>query len=482
MQTSLRSRTISALSWSLIQEFAQRSFQFGIGVVLARLLEPAAFGLLAMVTVVTGIAQALLESGFAEALIQRRRTTDVEESSVFYFNILVGVFFASSLWVAAPGIAAFFDQPALTSLTRVLACVPVLNSLTVVHGALMVRCLNFKRQAGIAAGSLAFSGVIGLLLAVNGFGVWSLVAQQVSGSAARACLCWTLNAWRPRRVFSGRALGEMFRFGSGMLGSNLLNTFFQNLYPAVIGKLFSAADLGYYSRAQTLHDISSQSLSTIASRVTFPMFASLQHERSRLRAGLRKAMTTLAFVQFPLMIGLAAVAEPLILLLLTDKWAPSIRYLQLLCLAGLFYPLHFLNLNILMALGRSELFLRLGLIKLLIVGAIVMVTYRWGMLAMIVGQVVFSVLAHFINSFYTARLVNYSSVAQLRDVSPYLGAAVVIGVLVTFGDSLFPANPLWHIGLKLSLGGVGYVALCRAMRLQAIQDVALMVRGAVAAT
>ena len=449
---SLKNRTVGALSWSLLQEAAQRIIQLGIGILLARLLLPAEFGLIAMLTVFIAVAQVLLDSGFVAALIQRKEVSDLDQNSVFYFNILMSLVLATGLCVAAPWIAEFYHQPQLTSLTRWLSAILVINALVVVQSALLIRQLNFKRLTLIATASTAVSGVVGLALAWRGFGVWSLVGQQLAASTMRACLYWRFNKWRPRWIFSAKALREMFAFGSGMAASSVVNTLFENLYALVIGKLFSAAALGFYSRAETLQNLPAQSLASVVGRVTFPVFSSLQGDIARLRNGLRKAITSITFLHFPLMIGLAAVARPLVLLLLTDKWAPSVPYLQLLCFVGLWYPLHLLNLNALLAVGRSGLFFRLEVIKKLLTVLNVLITFRWGIQAMICGQIVNSLLCFFINSYYSKRFVGYSTWQQMRDVSPCLGAAAAMGLVVAFIHVPVPFAHLGQLGFKVFLG------------------------------
>jgi len=471
MSSSLKRKTLGALTWSLVQELSQRGLQFVIGIVLARLLGPKEFGMLAMVTIFIAVSQALVDSGFGSALIQRKEPTEADECSVFYFNIFLGFLMAGLLCLAAPWIAQFYDQPQLTSLVRALSAVLIINSISVVQNALMVRRLDFKRQAIVAVASMSVSGVTALILAWRGFGVWSLVAQQIIASAVRTVMLWRINTWRPKWIFSVKSLRELFGFGSGMMASALTNRIFDNLTSLVIGKAFSAVTLGFYSRAVTLQDTVSQSLANVANRVTFPVFSQLQHDPERMKRGLRKAMTTLAFVQFPLLIGLAAVAKPLILFLLTEKWAPSIPYLQLLCFAGLLYPVHLLNLNVLTALGRSDLFFRVGVIKRVVQVITLLITFRWGVLAMVWGQVANSVLAFFINSYYTKRFIGYSIPSQLRDLFPYCAAASVMGLIVHLANLPLAPGNIVQIAFKVLLGMVVYLALSRSLRLPALTEI-----------
>ena len=473
---SLKTKTIGALSWSLIQEFSQRGLQLAIGILLARLLGPKEFGLVAMLAIFFAVAQALVESGFGSALIQRKELTPADECSAFYFNLLAGLCLTGLLCLVAPLIAAFYHQPLLTPLTRVWSVVLVINSFGVVQSALMVRALNFKGQAVITVMSTGASGAVGLWLAWSGWGVWSLVWQQITFSAVRAGLLWLMNSWRPRWLFSYPSLRAMFGFGSGMVAASLVDTLFDNLYSVAIGRFYTPAALGFYNRAYTFQDLASRLLSSIANRVTFPVFSQLQEEPARLKRGLQKAMTTLAFAQFPMMIGLAAVARPMVLVLLGEKWEPCIPYLQLLCFAGLFYPMHLLNLNVLMARGRSDLFFRLVLIRRALVVVNIAATFHWGILPMVWGQVVISVISYFVNSYYTKRFAGYSIPEQMRDVAPYLTASVAMGIIVALVNLPLTAGHAAQFSLKVCIGAVIYWGICSGFRLPALGEIMAIVR------
>lgn len=476
MHTSFKIRTVNALSWSMVQEFSQRGLQLAIGILLARLLGPKEFGLLAMLAIFVAVAQDLVESGLGSALIQRKELTIADECSVFYFNVFAAVCFAGLLCLVAPLIAAFYHQPLLTPLTRVWSVVLVINSFGVVQSALMVRALNFKGQAVISVTSTGVSGVVGLSLAWSGWGVWSLVWQQITYGSVRAVLLWLLNSWRPRWLFSYPSLRAMFGFGSGMVAASLVGSAFENLYSVAIGRFYTPVALGFYNRADTLQSIASRLLSSIANRVTFPVFSQLQHDPARLKRGLQKAMTTLVFAQFPMMIGLAVVARPMVLLLLGEKWEPCIPYLQILCFAGSLYPMNLLNLNVLMARGRSDLFFRLVLIQRALVVVNIATTFHWGILAMVWGQFVIGVISYFVTSYYTRRFAGYSVPEQLRDVFPYLAASAVMGIIVALVNLPLPAGHPAQLSLKVCTGAVVYCAICSGFRLPALGEIMAMIR------
>jgi len=466
MTDNLQQKTVQALSWSFFQAVAQRGTQIVIGIVLARLLFPEQFGLIGMLTIFIAVIRAFLDSGFGAALIQKQKISQTDICSIFYFNIVVGVAAAGLLCIAAPGIAAFYKQPILTPLTRALSLTIVIDSLGMIQGTILTKGIDFKTQTKVSVIAGVLSGIIGIVLAALGFGVWSLVIQQIAASFLSTVSLWFFSAWRPALVFSFNALRELFGFGSRLLFSSILNQIFDNIYLLVIGKLFSAADLGFFTRAKSLNDVPAQSLSDVTARVTFPVFSTIQDDPARLKRGLKKALIMLVLANFPLMIGLAIVARPLVLVLLTGKWLPCVPYLRLLCVAGLLYPLHAMNLNVLQALGRSDLFLRLEIIKKGLIAVNIAVTWRWGIVAMIYGMLFISIISYYLNSRYTGRLVGYSVGEQVADLSPYLAIACVMGLVVyAVGLLHFTGSPSMLLA-QIATGIIVYTGLCRAFRLK----------------
>ena len=346
MGTELQSRTVVGVFWSFLERVGHQGVQFCLSIILARFLLPEEFGLIAMLVVFLALAQTMVDSGFGQALIQKEDVTHSDQCSVFYFNVFVSCIAAGSLCLAAPWIAEFYAQPMLIPMTRVLSLTLIINSFGLVQTVLLTRVVDFKTQVKVSLIAAILSGSIGVAMAFNGFGVWSLVAQSLSSSLFRTILLWLFDSWRPSLLFSFGSLRDMFGFSSRLLASGLLATLVDNMYAIVIGKLFSAADLGFYSRAQDFQRITVRNMSATVGRVIFPIFSSVQSDKARLKRGVGKVLTTLAMVNFPLMIGLAVVAEPLVIVLLTEKWLPCVPYLQLLCVAGLLRPLVVVNLNV----------------------------------------------------------------------------------------------------------------------------------------
>ena len=460
MSSDLKNKTIKATFWSFIDAVGSRLVQFAIGIILARLLLPEQFGLIGMLTIFLAVSQTFLDSGFGAALIQRPMITEIDISSTFYFNILVGVIAAGCLCVISPWVAGFYNQPILTPLLKIMSLMLVINAFGLVQSVLLTRAIDFKTQTKVTIIASVLSGAIGIIMAYRGYGVWSLVVQQLAGASFRVILLWIFNKWRPAWLFSLQSLREMFGFGSKLLASGLLNTIFDNIYLIVIGKLFSPADLGYFTRANSMQQLPSSTISGMIGRVTFPVFSSIQHDRERVKRGMKKALAVLVLVNFPVMIGLAVVARPLVQVLLTEKWLPCVPYLQLLCLVGLMFPLHLINLNVLQAMGRSDLFLRLEIIKKVLIVINIAITWRWGILAMIGGQVVTSLFSYYLNAYYNKVLLNYSIWEQIRDVYPYLINAGLMGGVIHVIIYLPCTSLLWLLICQLTAGIFVYMLLC----------------------
>ena len=461
MHSELKSKTIHAAGWSFIEAIGARLIQFVIGIILARLLLPEQYGFIGMLTIFFAVAQTFIDSGFGAALIQRKSITEKDTSSIFYFNILIGIITAGCLCGIAPWVADFYNQPVLSPLLRVMSLVMVINAFSLVQNILLTKAIDFKAQTKVTLIASILSGIIGIGMAWQGFGVWSLAAQQLSDAALRGILLWIFNSWRPEWLFSFQSLREMFGFGSKLLASGLLNTIFDNIYLIVIGKLFSPADLGFFTRANNLQQFPSQTLSRMVSRVAFPVFSSIQDDPGRVRRGMKKALTIIVLLNFPLMIGLAVVARPLVIVLLTEKWLPCVPYLQLLCLVGLLFPLHLINLNVLQALGRSDLFLRLEIIKKILVILNISITWHWGITVMIMGQIIISLLSYYLNAYYNKFLLDYSIWEQVCDLYPYLFNALIMAGVIYALYYLPVLGPFKLLISQVLLGGFVYLLLCQ---------------------
>ncbi len=387
MDRSLKSRTLRGLFWSFLELAAQQGIQFAVTVILARLLFPEEFGLIAMLAIFMAIGQTLINSGFGQALIQKEDVTHIDECSIFYFNIIVGCLGAGLLWLAAPWIAAFYEQPLLIKLTRAMSPILVINAFGLVQTALLSKKLDFKTQSKVSLIATLAAGTIGIAMAYRGYGVWSLVAYALSTSLFRSLLLWLFHHWRPAWAFSFASLRTMFGFSSKLLCSCLLEAVFQNVYLLVIGRLFSATALGFYYQANRTQQLPVSGISRVVGRVVFPVFSSIRDDKARLKRGVCKALTVLMMFNIPMMVGLAVVAKPLILLVFKEQWLPCLPYFQLLCVVGVLYPLHAINVNVLIAIGRPDLLLRVEVLKKVLVLVAIVATCRWGIVAIIYGQI-----------------------------------------------------------------------------------------------
>ena len=418
MSDSLKSKTVKGVVWSSIERFSTQGVQFLIMIIMARLLTPKDYGLIGMLAIFLAVAQSLIDSGFSQALIRKQDRTDVDNSTVFYFNIVVSSALYLILFIAAPFVADFYNQPELTSVMRVVCLGVILNSLAVVQRALLTVRIDFKTQAKASLSAAVISGCIGIVLAYCGFGVWSLVVQQLLNLSVNTLLLWIFSKWRPIAVFSWKSFHELFAFGSKMLASGLLDTLYRNIYPIVIGKLFSASSLGHYTRAQHFSEFPSSNVTGIIQRVTYPILCGIQDETERLEAVYRKFLKLSAFIIFPLMIGMSAVARPFIDIVLGTQWGFCGQLLQIICFAMMWYPIHAINLNLLQVKGRSDLFLRLEIIKKILGITVLCITAPFGLVVMCYGQIFNSIVALVINTYYTGKLINVGFIRQMKDLLP----------------------------------------------------------------
>lgn len=477
---TLREKTINALSWSVVDSVANRLLSLVVAIYLARMLDPHEFGIMGMLSIVVVLASLIVEGGFTSALIQKSSVTNLDMNTVFYVNASVGMLVAILLYACSPAIASFYHEPVLVDVAAAMSLMFVIDGFSAVQTAQLMRELRFMALAMVSVVSVSVSGLVAILMAKAGYGVWSLVVQQlVRVGLATLCL-WFISAWRPALEFSTRSFRQMFSYGWRMLASGTLSTFFDNVYFVVIGRVYGSIDLGHYTRADMLQRIPTQSLNQIVNRVTFPVFASIQDQPERLRSGMRKALTHLVLINFPLMAGLALTAEPLVLTLLTDRWLPVVPLLQLLALVGLLYPAHSVNLSLLQATGRSDLHLRIAIIKYALVLVNVAVTWRLGITAMIIGQIALSFVAYFINARYTHGIAGYGIGRQLHDMLPCALATLAMSALVLAVAALDISSPILDLLARVAGGAVGYAAVCALFRLEAFVEAVQEIRGRLA--
>lgn len=459
MSNSLKQKTVTGVLWSSLERFSVQGIQFVVMIVMARMLTPNDYGLVGMLAVFISISQSLVDSGFSQALIRKQNRTETDNSTVFYFNIIVGLILYAIIFVSAPFIADFYNEPQLTAITRVICLSVLFNSMVIVQRALLTIKIDFKTQAKAALTAAISSGIVGIWMAASGYGVWSIVAQQLINLGVNALLLWILSNWRPQWVYSWKSFHELFGFGSKLLASGLIETLYRNIYLIIIGKVFSAADLGYYTRAHQFTDFPSSNLTGIIQRVTYPVLCSIQNEDARLADVYRRFLRITAFVIFPLMLGLAAVAEPLVLTLLKEQWLFAATLLSIICFSMMWYPVHAINLNLLQVKGRSDLFLRLEIYKKIIGVIILCVTIPMGLVAMCIGSFFSSMIALVINTHYTGKLIGVGFFRQMSDLMPTFLLSVSMGAFVYLIINILNIHPIAQLVIGIVIGILYYVLL-----------------------
>lgn len=445
--SSLKDKTVKGVIWSAVDRFSAQGVQFVFSILIARLLMPEDYGVIAMLGIFLGVSQSFIDSGFGTALIRKIDRTETDFSTVFYFNIVVATLFYLILFVSAPAIANFYETPLLESVTKVVALNLIINSLSGIHNAKLSIDIDFKSRAKISILSAVITGAVGLWMAYAGYGVWALVVQNLCSSLVRTVMLWIIVKWHPLLIFSWKSFKELFSFGSKLLVSGLLDTLYNNIYTLVIGKVFSPSTLGVYSKANALAQFPTSNITGVLQNVTFPVLSSIQNDEGRIADVYKRFLKISAFVIFPLILGLSAVADPFIRIVLTDKWEDAIYLLQIICFAMMWYPIHSINLNILQVKGRSDYFLKLEIIKKVQGIIILSITVPMGIVAMCYGQVISSLISLIWNTHYTKELIGYGYWTQMRDLLPILIHSLIMWALVLLIVNLMPT--LW---LKLIVG------------------------------
>lgn len=431
-EQSLKDKTVKGVGWSAIDNVVQYAVTFIVGIVLARLLTPDDYGLIGIVTIFTSICTTLINAGFTTALIRKKDATNDDYNTVFLVNLGMSLLLYALIFFCAPFIADFFHRDELISLTRVSSLGMVIGALALVQQTRLTKRIDFKSQTKITIIASICSGVIGITMALFGFGVWALVAQHLSSQILRTFLLWFVNKWVPSMRFSKSSFNELFGFGWKIMASNVLDTIWKELYQVVVGRYYNPATLGQYTRATQFSNLFSSNLTNVIQRVTFPTLSNIQDDNARMVSAYRRIIKVTMFITAIGMFFLGAISEPLLYCLIGPKWYEAATYLPLICIAGSTYPLQALNLNMLEVQGRSDLFLGIEVIKKIIaigplfVGAIV------GIIPMLYANVAATIIAYFLNSYYSGKFIGYSSWMQIKDIAPSYGIATLIALPVYF--------------------------------------------------
>lgn len=466
-RNTLKNKTISGLFWSFSDLVANQGIQFIIQIILARLLVPKDFGTIGMIAIFIDISQAFIDSGFTNALIREKAPTQEDYSTVFYFNLIMAILMYIILFFTAGIISDFFKEPQLITVIRVLAMVLIVNSFSLIQRTILTKSINFKTQTKIGILSYIVSGIIAIIFAYCGFGLWSLVIKTLLMQFIQSFLLCLHNRWIPSLVFKINSFKKMFGFGWKLSASRLIDTLYNNLYFLIIGKIFSAADLGYYTNAQKLRDAASQSVTSVVQKVSYPVLSSIKEDEQTLRNVYKKIIKTSVFINFPLMIGLAVVASPLIRIIFGPKWYNSIKCFQILCLAGTLFPLHAINLDILQVKGRSDLFLKLEFIKKFVGLSLVAVAvlFRFSIIGILWTTVLSSLIDYFINSYYSAEMLSYSTIDQIKDIIPAFIVSITMAIIVYFVGIILPDSNFIKLVAQIIIGISVYAMLSKFVKI-----------------
>lgn len=456
---------VSNFIWRFAERCGAQLVSFVVSIVLARILAPEDYGTIALVTVFTAILQVFVDSGLGTALIQKKDADDLDFSSVFYFNFAMCLVLYSGMFIAAPYIAIFYEDMTLTPVIRVLSLTIVISGVKGIQQAYVSRNMLFKRFFFSTIGGTIFSAFLGIGLAFSGYGVWALVAQQLSNTMIDTLILWITVKWKPKKEFSWKRLRTLFSYGWKLLVSSLLDTVYNNLRNLIIGKMYSSADLAYYNQGDKFPKIIVTNINTSIDSVLLPTMSNEQDDRNRIKSMTRRAIKTSTYVMAPLMMGLAFCAESIVKIVLTDKWLPCVPFLRLFCITYMFWPVHTANLNAIKAMGRSDWFLKLEIVKK-IVGLFFLLSSMWfGVMAMAYSLLLSSILSQIINAWPNRQLLGYGYLEQVRDFAPGILLAIGMGICVYFIGFL-PLPTIVTLLIQIIIGAVIYIGASALLKLE----------------
>ena len=465
LEEALKSKTVSSVGWKFLGSLTSYGITFIVGIILARLLGPDEYGLIGIILVFVTLFNGIADGGFSTALIREKGVRDIDYSTTFITNFLLSMGLSGAMYLSAPWIADFFARKELVELSRMMSLCVIFNALSIIQQTKLIIELDFKKQTiGTVLASL-LSGIVGVAMAYKGFGVWSLVGQQLSRYIFYAVILWVIMRWWPKLVFSVSSFRKLWTFGWKILLSSLISNLWNELNQIVIGRCYSSADLGYYTRGREYVNIASQNLTMVVQTVSYPALSKIQDENERLKKAYQKVIKVTMLVTFVLVFGMAGCAKQLILVLIGEQWLPCVTMLQLTCFSAVLFPLHAINLNMLQVKGRSEIFLKLEVVKKfigipsLLIG--VFVSIHWMLFAWIVSGLV----SYYLNAYYSGRLIGYSFREQLKDLSPSFSISMLMAVVVYLLSFINYSNII-VLGLQISVGAVIVVVLCRYFKLE----------------
>lgn len=471
---SLRKKALSGMVWSSIQQYGNQGIKFIVSIILARILLPEEFGLVGMITVFMAVGTELTVSGLTSSLIRTNKPDQSDYSTVFYFNMIGSIILYLLLFVIAPLIADFFDQPALKLITRLYGLTFVISGFSAVQLAKIRKEMNFKLEMSSSMVATLVSAVVGISMAFTGYGVMSLVWMAIAAAIVSSVMLWLSSKWRPSFIFNKEKFSYHFCFGYRLGIAGVINAVFNNIYTLVIGKFFSPIQLGYYTRADSLKQFPVSNISAVLSKVTYPIFAEIKNDDIKLKQVYKEIMQIVIFLIAPILVFLGVIAEPFFRFLFTEKWLPAVPYFQILCVNGILYPLHTYNLNVLLVKGRSDLLLKVEIAKKIMLSLIIIIAVSYGIYGLLWGQVIYSLLCFFVNAFYSGKMIKYPAINQLNDILGILILTLAVGTIV-YSINFKIANILSEdyivILIDLFSGFVIFFILSYIFKVEALQKI-----------
>lgn len=425
--SQLKKKTISSMLWNAVQRFGTMTISFVSNLVLARLLIPDDFGCIGMLAIFISLSEVFIDGGFGSALIQKKDASQVDFSTIFYWNLFVAVILFIVLFICSPSVAAYYHMPILKDVLRATSVVLIINGFSVIQTSILTKNLDFKLIAKINLIAMSIGVAVAIIMAYRGFGVWSLVVKNILAALITAILLWVLTKWRPSWVFSWASFKSLFGFGSMLLISRLLNSLYENVQGLVIGRYFTAKDLGYYSQAKKLDQLPSSSISQIVTRVTFPVFSKISDNKAILKSSVRKNILCTTYLFFPLQVLLIVIAKDLVIFLFTDKWIESIPYFRIMCIYSMFIPLNAINTNIYLAIGKSDLYFWVQLIKKVIGVALLIIGIQYGVIGITWSLAAAGFIWWVIAAAVNTKIIHYGFFKQLKDIGVFLLIALIVG-------------------------------------------------------
>lgn len=464
-EKSLRNTTIKGVGWSFTDSILSQGTTFLVSIVLARLLSPSEYGLLGILMIFIMVSESIVNSGLSSALIRKQGATEEDFSTVFIINLILSFVMYGMLFLCSPLISAFFEEPQLTILLRVMGVIVIINALSLVPLAKLTKAVDFKTITICSFFSAIIAGIVGISMAFLDYGVWALAGQQISRQLTYTLALWIVNKWRPRLLFSMHSFKELWNFGWKLLISGLIDTVWREIYKVVIGKFYSPNTLGQYTQAHQYADIFSSNLTRVIQRVSYPVLSKIQDGRERLKQAYRQVIKVTMLVTFVLMFGLAGCAQNFIYVLIGEQWLPCVGYLQILCFSMALYPLHAINLNMLQVQGRSDLFLKLEIIKKCIAIIPLLLGIFINIYWMLISSVITGWVSYYLNAYYSGPYLNYSVWAQIKDIMPSMSLALGMAIVVYFIGCL-PLSPYVILPIQLVCGAIIVFSVCEITKME----------------